>query len=299
MDTARGAVNATIQEKTFREDIVLHVANQNRAVLGGRSISSLLSKDLKIGLTPPTVVSGELREYLEQRLYTAQVVDLKDDLPLLQSWLGDLQGLSSALSAAVDKYPEATSEQTAWDTLTRLEENLKALGSAETSFTSAELSQERANILLDSFLRARDNVLENLYDNIRDRFVDLYRQLHQLDEGKFTAKIKPEEAGLNFEVDFYGRGTHPPLALHSEGHQDSMGLCLYLALAEHLTKGLIDLIILDDVVMSVDTDHRRPVCHLLATFFPNRQFLITTHDKTWANQLKSEGVVTSRATVEK
>jgi len=448
VDTARGAVNATIQEKTFREDIVLHVANQNRAVLGGRSISSLLSKDLKIGLTPPTVVSGEkainvkllerdiqnlrnvmleqnqvqiaksdeqlrsliatirsdpqtlralsclrltelgmtlidetgscplcdtpwppgeLREYLEQRLSTAQVVaehqkriselsatiassvdntiasvqkviaaaqvvDLKDDLPLLQSWLGDLQGLSSALSAAVDKYPdprfglghvkrmlapaeivqtfthvqtavkakypEATPEQTAWDTLTRLEENLKALESAETSFTSAELSQERANILLDSFLRARDNVLENLYDNIRDRFVDLYRQLHQLDEGKFTAKIKPEEAGLNFEVDFYGRGTHPPLALHSEGHQDSMGLCLYLALAEHLTKGLIDLIILDDVVMSVDTDHRRQVCHLLATFFPNRQFLITTHDKTWANQLKSEGVVTSRATVE-
>jgi hypothetical protein len=61
---------------------------------------------------------------------------------------------------------------------------------------------------------------------------------------------------------------------------------------------LIDLIILDDVVMSVDTDHRRELCHILATSFPARQFLITTHDKTWANQLKNEGIIDSRGTVE-
>lgn len=126
----------------------------------------------------------------------------------------------------------------------------------------------------------------------------LYRQLHGFDEDQFTAKIEPEGPSLNFEVDYYGRGTHPPHALHSEGHQDSMGLCLYLALAERLTEDLIDLVILDDVVMSVDADHRREVCRLLATYFRDRQFLITTHDKTWANELISQGVVDSRQTVE-
>lgn len=448
VDTARGAVNATVQEKSFSEDSVLQFVNQNRAALGGRLISILRATELKTGLTPPTVVSsaqpvnvtllerdiqnlhkvmseqnqaqiaesdeqlraliatirsdpqllralsrrqltelgitlidetgscplcdtpwppGKLREYLEQRLSTeqvatqdheritelsttiagsvnntiasiqrvieaARVVRLKDELPLLQSWLGDLQGLSSALSATVEKYPdprfgldqvqrmlapdnvvkplerihsvarakypETTPEQDAWDTLTRLEENLKALESAETTFKNVELPQERANILLGSFLRARDNILGRLYDTVRDRFVDLYRQLHEFDESKFTAKMEPEEAGLNFQVDFYGRGAHPPHALHSEGHQDSMGLCLYLALAERLTGGSIDLVMLDDVVISIDTDHRRQLCHLLATSFPDRQFLITTHDKTWANQLKNEGVVDSRGTVE-
>lgn len=77
-----------------------------------------------------------------------------------------------------------------------------------------------------------------------------------------------------------------------------MGLCLYFALAERLTEGLLNLTILDDVMMSVDADHRRDLCRLLATSFPKRQFLITTHDKTWANQLKSEGVVNSRKTIE-
>ena len=103
---------------------------------------------------------------------------------------------------------------------------------------------------------------------------------------------------MNFEVDFYGRGTHPPHALHSEGHQDSMGLCLFLALAEYLTKGLIDLVVLDDVVMSVDSGHRRRLCNLLAKCFPERQFLITTHDKTWAKQLQAEGVVKSEGSIE-
>jgi hypothetical protein len=122
--------------------------------------------------------------------------------------------------------------------------------------------------------------------------------LHGNDENGFSAKIEPEGAGLNLEVDFYGRGTHPPHALHSEGHQDSMGLCLYLTLVERLNQGLIDLVILDDVVMSVDAEHRRQLCNLLEQFFPDRQFLITTHDRTWANQLRSAGVVNLRETLE-
>ncbi len=77
-----------------------------------------------------------------------------------------------------------------------------------------------------------------------------------------------------------------------------MGICLYLALAERLTKGIIDIIILDDVVMSVDAEHRRELCHLIKMAFPEKQFLITTHDKTWANQLKYQGVVTSKGLLE-
>ncbi len=94
-----------------------------------------------------------------------------------------------------------------------------------------------------------------------------------------------------------GEGTHPPHALHSEGHQDSMGICLYLALAEELTEGYIDLIIWDDVMMMSGCTHRRQICHLLADFFKGNQFFITTHDQTWARQLRLEGVVSSKGMV--
>ncbi len=264
-------------------------------------------------------------------LAVAKTADLKDDTPRLESWSRRLQELTTALSSPLEKYPdprfdppsvqsmvapekaeatlrrirsaikekypEATPEQTAWDTLTRLEENLKAVEGAQTALKAAQLAHKRASLLLDSFGRSRDNVLRRLYDDVRDGFVALYRRLHGSDEDGFTARIEPEGAALAFEVDFYGRGTYPPHALHSEGHQDSMGLCLYLALAERLSGGLIELVILDDVVMSVDTDHRRNLCRLLSECFPHRQFLITTHDRTWANQLKSEGVVGVKETL--
>jgi hypothetical protein len=50
--------------------------------------------------------------------------------------------------------------------------------------------------------------------------------------------------------------------------------------------------LLDDVVMSVDAGHRYQFCKLLKTYFPNTQFVITTHDRLWAEQMRSAGLVT-------
>ena len=193
---------------------------------------------------------------------------------------------------------KVTPEQEAWDNLTRLKENLKAYERANSILLTIEKYFERSKLLSESFQQAKDNVLNNLYEGIKGHFVELYKKLHGNDENNFTALLASDGAGLNFEVDFYGYGSHPPHALHSEGHQDSMGLCLYLALAEKINEGLINLVILDDVVMSIDTGHRKGVCTILKKNFPDRQFIITTHDKTWTNQLKYNGVVNSKEITE-
>ena len=201
-------------------------------------------------------------------------------------------GLPDILQLLKDKYPESTPEQTAWDTLIRMEENLKSVESAKKGNAEAAGLQKLAKTMDKIFLKARDEVLEGLYKEISSRFVELYKHLHDPDEANFEAEIEPDAAGLSLGVDFYGRlGMHPPHAMHSEGHQDSMGICIYLALAEMVVEDFIELTILDDVVMSVDTSHRREICSLLSTHFPDRQFLITTHDRTWARQLRSEGIV--------
>lgn len=211
----------------------------------------------------------------------------------------DLQGLLEKIGQEVNtRYPKTTPEQDAWDMLTRLEENLKALSKEQENHLNSKRNYQQAVILYELFQKARDAVLIDLYNQIRDRFVSLYKDLHGEDEKDFQADFTPEGAALNFQVAFHGRGIHPPHALHSEGHQDSMGICLYLSLAERLTGDVMDLVILDDVVMSVDAEHRRELCKLLVTAFPKRQFFITTHDKTWANQLRYEGVVKSKKLIE-
>ena len=210
--------------------------------------------------------------------------------------IGDL--LNRVEFLVEESMPESTVEQTAWDTLTKLQESYRVVENRIADHNGAQLFVRRSNILLAEYEKARDSLLEGLYARISDRFVDLYNMLHDHESNYFNAGLRPNGPSLNFEVDFMGRGDHPPHALHSEGHQDSMGVCLFLALNEEITNPNLNLIVLDDVMMSIDAGHRRELCRLLNEHFGDCQFIITTHDKTWASQLKHEGVVEPNRVIE-
>lgn len=111
------------------------------------------------------------------------------------------------------------------------------------------------------------------------------------DEDEFDAHFKQEPGRLTLNVDFYGRGFFPPAAFHSEGHQDGMGLCLYLALTDHLMGKNFSIAVLDDVLMSVDAGHRREFSRLLKTEFPHTQFVLTTHNPIWLKHMSTEGLI--------
>jgi len=56
------------------------------------------------------------------------------------------------------------------------------------------------------------------------------------------------------------------------------------------------LAVLDDVLMSVDSGHRREVCALLKTHFPKTQFILTTHDPVWLQFMRTENLIQSSIT---
>jgi hypothetical protein len=49
--------------------------------------------------------------------------------------------------------------------------------------------------------------------------------------------------------------------------------------------------------MSVDAGHRYQFCKLLKAHFTDTQFIITTHDRLWAEQMKSAGLVTAKTSI--
>ena len=103
-----------------------------------------------------------------------------------------------------DALPTPSSEQAAWDKLTRLEESVRALENRTGEATVAKLYAERSRVLVKEYERARDKILDGLYSRIADRFIEFYRVLHSHEGDHFGARLQPQGAALDFEVDFMG-----------------------------------------------------------------------------------------------
>jgi alkanesulfonate monooxygenase SsuD/methylene tetrahydromethanopterin reductase-like flavin-dependent oxidoreductase (luciferase family) len=174
----------------------------------------------------------------------------------------------STLAGRVAELPEPSAQNAAAALLSVAQERLTTLRSANAAHGRAADQSRIAGRISAIYAEETEAALEAIYQKVQIRFSELYRQLNAEDESAFEAEMKQDKASLDFKVDFYKRGKFPPGAYHSEGHQDSMGLCLYLALMDHLQGKRFTFAVLDDVLMSVDTGHRREVTRMLKAEFP-------------------------------
>lgn len=208
-------------------------------------------------------------------------------------WIADKKAKAeiAACRTSLNDLPDPSKERQAIDFLATAQERYEKLlkAAAEAKRTQAEFNV--AKTVVDHYNATCTCILESIYDQVADDFSQFYRVINRDDEESFVGKLKSAPAKLNFDVDFYGRGLFPPGAYHSEGHQDGMGICLYLALMKHTLGNDFTFAVLDDVLMSVDKGHRREVCRLLSTEFPHTQFILTTHDRVWLQYMKTENLI--------
>lgn len=272
------------------------------ALVGLRSMLRQLavySRDLPTPLDfePFAVVAKEAERRAE---VLRAFLPLDDAIAALDTDWADLQPAIdqiSSLSAAVEALPEPTDRDAARDFLTVGQERLEAWRLAMTKYDAGKKKADAAAQVHALYGSTTDKALEEIYQKVEAEFRSYYRDINGDDESNFEAQLTPSLGKLGFEVDFYGKGFFPPGAYHSEGHQDGMGLCLYLALMKHLLGGQFTFVVLDDVLMSVDAGHRREVCTLLRTKFPKTQFVITTHDPVWLNHMKSSKLVAAKSAI--
>jgi len=198
------------------------------------------------------------------------------------------------LTVALAAVPAQSATIDARTFLTIANERWTPIKVAAEAVAKATATRELADKVYVAYCEAMDESLDALYLSVEQDFSRYYRQINSDDEANFTARFTPSQGSLDFTVDFYGIDLFPPNAYHSEGHQDGMGVCLYLALMKQMLGDDFKLAVLDDVVMSVDVNHRRQFCELLKSEFPGVQFIITTHDQVWARQMQSAGLITGK-----
>lgn len=218
----------------------------------------------------------------------ADTIAILNDLATIPKEVGDV---IAKIEAAVTAIPEPTQQDAAREYLTVSQERLEAFRGISQRLKRTEEQSALAKVAYDAYVKVSTEVLDGIYKSVAKEFAELYSYINSDDEKDFSAKLTPSMGKLGFDVDFYGRGFFPPGAYHSEGHQDGMGLCLYLALMKHLLGDGFTFAVLDDVLMSVDIGHRREVCNLLKEQFSGTQFILTTHDPIWLKHMKTVGLI--------
>jgi len=157
--------------------------------------------------------------------------------------------------------------------------------------TELKICQNRFDLaekIYFTFSETKKTKIQETYDSIHGNIQSFYSMLHPNEPHKnieLTVALG-RRASTELRMESFGREGEDPRALTSEGHLDSLGLCIFLGFVKKFNAGC-SLIVLDDVVSTVDAKHRENICKLLLEEFRDKQLIITTHDEVWYKQLRA------------
>lgn len=116
--------------------------------------------------------------------------------------------------------------------------------------------------------------------------MDMWSRLHPGEPIEDIHLSMPDstDKGIDICLKFHGINQLSPRITLSEGHRNSLGLCIFLTLAK-VSSELDQPIFLDDIITSLDREHRSFVADLLLDDFSGRQILLFTHDREWFSEL--------------
>ena len=137
------------------------------------------------------------------------------------------------------------------------------------------------------FIAVQNEALQAILDTISADVGTFYNKLHPNESVDKVRLTMVGEEGVEFEYSFHGQPTQPPRKYLSESHLNSLGVVLFLANARIFNKHS-KFLVLDDIVTSFDTSHRRRLLRLLRDEFSDWQIIIFTHENIWFDLIKKE-----------
>lgn len=136
--------------------------------------------------------------------------------------------------------------------------------------------------------RERKKYTDKILAAISTRVGELYETIHP-GEGlnKIVLALDAAKRGsLDIAIEFCGQADTPPQAYFSDSHLDTLGLCVFLALAERENPEA-KILVLDDVLGSVDEPHVERVISLIYDISQKFQHaIVTTHYRPWREKFR-------------
>jgi len=136
---------------------------------------------------------------------------------------------------------------------------------------------------------SRKEFIETELDLISEEVDRLYSSLHPGEQiGNIKLFLKPNaQSSLVLGGSFHTETQVAPQSLYSESHLDTLGVCIFMALAKKYGDENT-ILVLDDVMMSVDENHLDRFIELLHSESVNfGHILVTTHYRPWRDRYRN------------
>jgi energy-coupling factor transporter ATP-binding protein EcfA2 len=215
-----------------------------------------------------------------------QVINASLDLGVRVTALLKIVALFDPLKITLDAHRK--SADTTIAQRTAIASQLKQIKQSRLAQETTDLLLAKMRLTVEVVGTVRKAFVKEVLDAISTEVETLFAKLHPKESlGNIKLSLDPDNFGsLHLHGDFHSAKDVPPQSVFSESHLDTLGFCVFLALAKHY-KTENTIIILDDVLTSVDAQHLDRFINLIHDEQEHfSQIIITTHYRPWCEKYR-------------
>ncbi|TMM55824.1 DUF2813 domain-containing protein [Maribacter algarum] len=139
-------------------------------------------------------------------------------------------------------------------------------------------------IMYNEFIKVQKEGLENFIHSFSTKINQYYQYMNPYEPFQeikiVTIGEEDELNGITIEYKYNGSWVSPPQKYFSESHLNCFGISFFLASVDAFND-INEFIVLDDVISSFDSNHRKRFAELLFERFSERQIILLTHEEEW------------------
>lgn len=231
-------------------------------------LTKQISEKIAVPLSTPHITN-----YALNLTPNSTIEDLEKQLETWQPNLSIVEKMFNDLLAQLSIYSQ-------------LKTKVEQLNKAETEFNDLNIRYHKGVAILEHLKTTRKTHVQNLLEQLNQDICTFYDQMH-FGEGIANLKLEVKEnrsKSVDLLAEFHGKQDIQPKNYYSEAHLDSLGLAMFLAVAKAQHK---DIVVLDDILTSLDLKHLNGILQLLKQLLQNgtfKQIILTTHyERLWSD----------------
>lgn len=277
-DTAKQTIAAIATERLKRLDMVLGNPLFNRPE----------NQDIKHAFDCLKIKISKYQETANEKVTSGNKLPQNDSLIFSDN---DFE-IQNKISKRIENLNKAIKK----DNSTELYANISAAKDAflkikqfESDKCKLEHQKDSLGIIYNEFVIRQKEGLESFINTFSKNINEFYQYMNP---GELFREIQivtmgddDELNGITIEYKYNDKWVSPPQKFFSESHLNCFGISFFLASVIAFNKEN-KFIILDDVICSFDTNHRKRFADLLFEKFANYQIILLTHESEWFSYVK-------------